>query len=489
MTSDPNDGGRPAPSPEPSEPAVGGDVPGRSRAPLDPARLPPLDVAPPARPVPIREPPSRPPLAVPLAPTAPRPPGGPFRPGPRRADDRRIAAAAIVLAAVFLLTAIASAVLTGMGVALISPWLPLHLALAGGASTAIAGVMPFFVSALAAGAPAPRLLRGGAVGMVALGAALVAVRGIVPTATWAPVAGGCLYLGGIATVAWAVQLSGRAGLMVRRPVVTVGYVLALVNVGVGGLLGTLSVAGWLPVLQAWDRLKPAHAWANLVGFVSLVIVATLLHFLPTVLGGRIVPRRSAVLAVMGIAVGTPLVVLGLIADLGPVAGGGALVVVIGAAAVALETGRVIRDRGRWTSDAGWHRFASLGLVAGVAWFLGGIGMSAWLVLSAGASAGAWSTALVGAPLVIGWVLQVLMASWTHLVPSIGPGGPVQHALQRKVLGRLATPRLLLLNGGCALMAAAWPAGVGSLVGIGGALVAAAVLATVGLTARALRVRD
>jgi hypothetical protein len=47
---------------------------------------------------------------------------------------------------------------------------PLHLALAGGATTAIAGVMPYFTSAFAAAPPTDRWLRMAAVGAVALGA-------------------------------------------------------------------------------------------------------------------------------------------------------------------------------------------------------------------------------------------------------------------------------------------------------------------------------
>ena len=229
---------------------------------------------------------------------------------------------AVAVAAGYLVAALLAALASGLGASVVSPWLPLHLALAGGASTAIAGVMPFFVAALAAGAPAPSRLRKAAVGFVAVGAALVAVRGIAPGEAWAwaPVVGGWLYLTGILWLALAVRASGRKGLMVRRPIVSLGYTLALVNVAIGGVLGTLFVAGWTPILERWAQLRPAHAWTNVIGFVSLVIVATLLHFLPTVLGGRIVPRRSAALAVLGIAMGTPVVVVGLLAGLR--AGGG-----------------------------------------------------------------------------------------------------------------------------------------------------------------------
>ena len=437
--------------------------------------------------VPRREPPTRPPLAVPLALTAPRPVvGARTRSGPRRADDRRIAAVAVVAAAGFLVAAMAAALASGLGAAVLSPWLPLHLALAGGASTAIAGVMPFFVAALAAGEPAPSRLRKAAVGFVAVGAVLVAVRGIAPDAGWVAAVGGWLYLTGILWLALAVRASGRRGLMIRRPIVSLGYTLAIANVAVGGVLGTLFVAGWTPILERWAQLRPAHAWTNLIGFVSLVIVATLLHFLPTVLGGRIVPRRSATLAVLGIAMGTPVVVLGLILGLAPVAGGGASLVVVGALATALEAVRVVRGRGRWTTDPGWHRFASVGLLAGVAWFVLGVLGATLLLLAHGTTAEAWSTPLLGAPLAIGWIAQVLMASWTHLLPSIGPGGPVQHARQRVVLGRVATVRLIGLNGGAALLAVAWPMGLAWAVIAGASLAGAAVLVTVALTVQALR---
>src|SRR4051812_39934913 len=110
----------------------------------------------------------------------------PFRPGPRRADDRRVAVASVIVAAAFLALAALTAVarpLLGPGV---SPWLPLHLALAGGATTAIAGVMPFFVAALAAGHPAGVRVRSSAVALVAGGALLVAIRGVVPSLGWLP---------------------------------------------------------------------------------------------------------------------------------------------------------------------------------------------------------------------------------------------------------------------------------------------------------------
>ena len=109
-----------------------------------------------------------------------------------------------------------------------------------------------------------------------------------------------------------------------------------------------------------------------------------------------------------------------------------------------------------------------GLVAGVAWYVIGIALATGRLaaFAIGAAPDGWSTPLVAAPLAVGWVVQVLIASWTHLLPSIGPGDPPAHARQRTVLGRWAVPRLAALNLGTALLAIGWPTGAAQLGGAG-----------------------
>lgn len=397
--------------------------------------------------------------------------------------------AAVVIGAVYLVAAAGAALALATGAPGVpsTAWLPLHLALAGGASTAIAGVMPFFVAALSAGRPAPARLRAGAVALVAVGAGLVATHGLATALSWpVPVAaiGGVAYLGGMALTALSVRGSGRGGLMARRPIVTAGYLLALANVGIGATLGTLMVAGWPPVLNDLVAVRSAHAWTNLVGFVSLVILATLLHFLPTVLGTRIVPRRTAAVAVLGVAIGSPLVVVGDVSGFAWIAAVGAAVTLIGAGGLVAEARAVRAARGHWTTDAGWHLLASGGLLAGVAWFAVGAAVATGIVVAHAAGlpgvAAAWDSRFVLGPLVIGWAVQVLVASWTHLLPSIGPGGPVEHAVQRVILGRAAAPRLGALNLGAALVAVGWPLGLGAVVAVGAALAGASVVASAAL---------
>jgi len=346
--------------------------------------------------------------------------------------------------------------------------------------------MPFFSAALVAAPPASARVRVGAVVLVAAGASLVATRAFVP-ATALPPAGGMTFLAGVILLGWATFAPLRRALGPSRPLVAVAYGAALADVLLGATLATAFVGGWVPILERWSVLKPVHAWLNLLGFVSLVIAGTLLHLLPTVLGTRIATRASAAVAVAGLVLGAPLVALGFAIAGGPgpaaslVAGVGAFAAVVGAVALAWHAVEVVRSRGRWSTDPGWHRLTSWGLVAAVGWFAAAVGLAAGRILVLGACAGRLADRGRRPPLAVGWVLQALVAAWSHLLPSIGPGGPPEHARQRRLLGRASWARLGAVNLGTALLAVGsrprtarsssparrWPPSAGDLTRPGG----------------------
>jgi len=392
----------------------------------------------------------------------------------RRGDDRRVtfgglatAAALLGLAAVVSVTAAAGSRTT---------WLAIHLALAGAAGTAVAAVLPFFTAALGRVAPARPAARIAAVGLVA-GGALAVSGGVAAGVTVLAVAGGTAYLGGVALVAATAFLPLRASLGIGLRIVPLAYAAALGCVFAGAMLGTAMVAGWQPVLTDWPVLKPAHAWLNVFGFLSVVIAATLVHLAPTVAGTRIRPRRSASVALAGLAVGAPVVAIGFASLSDGLTRLGALLELAGAVALVVHGIGVQRDRGRWTSDAEWHRFTSLSLLAGPAWFLFAVALATEPILRLGADPAAWSIDRLAAPLAVGWVGQVLIGSWTHLVPAIGPGDQAVHARQRRLLGGGATARLLAWNGGLALVVLGGPAGLPAASAIGAAVVGAGFVAT------------
>jgi hypothetical protein len=365
-------------------------------------------------------------------------------------------------------------------------WLPLHLALAGGATTAIAGVMPFFAAAFAAAPPSDARLRLAAVAAVAAGAFGVSV-GVVTSQPDLAAGGGIAFIAGVGATGLATIRPLSRALGPSRGLITQGYVVALGEVAVGATLATLFVAGWAPILAAWAQIKPAHAWLNLVGFVSLVVATTLLHFFPTVVGARITVRPSARVTVVGLAAGAPLVALGFALGADGVARTGAVVTIGGALGLAVNAARTWGTRARWTTDPGWHRFAIGSLVAAIAWFVVGIGIAAGRVLDAGASPAAFSIETIGAPLVGGWVGLAILGSATHLLPAVGPGDPAAHGRQRRLLGKLAGTRLAVANGGVAGLAIGWPLHADALVVGGATLLAIGLGTTAALLVRAIAI--
>jgi nitrite reductase (NO-forming) len=400
-----------------------------------------------------------------------------------RAHDRVIAASSIALAVGFLVAALLAlllpeAVRHGL-------WLSIHLALAGAATTAVAGVMPFFVAAFAAAPPADPRLRALAVGATAAGA-LGIVVGVVGGQSVLSTLGGLLFVVAIALIGLATLRPIGAGLGPARGLVTRSYLLALVAVGTGASLATLLLAGWAPVASSWPHLKPAHAWLNLFGFASLVIATTLLHFFPTVVGTRIPNHRSGRIAVGGLAAGSWLTAAGYAFSIDLVAGLGGVVAMLGGLALGWYLARVWRARGRWTTDHAWHQFAIWGLVSSAFWLLVGLAIAGTRAVRFGADPAGWSMADVVAPLVGGWVTLALLASATHLLPAVGPGDLAAHARQRQVLGRLAVPRLLALDLGVALLTVGQLTGWSVALPVGLGLLGLGVAATAALLGSAVR---
>jgi len=400
------------------------------------------------------------------------------RPSMARATDRRITVVGIAIAAGFLAAALAA-------MALPTPvrhglWLPVHLGFAGAAGTAIASVLPFFVAALSVVRPLGRKVRVPAIALIAVGA-LTASLGVVGSAEWLAVSGAACYVIGLGAVSVAAFWPLRSGAARRRRMILAAYGAAIVMVAVSvGMAGTM-LAGYPPFVDRWGLLKPAHAWLNVFGFLSVIVAATLVHLGPTVAGARIVPRRSAVLALTGLVGGAPLVALGFVFGNDLAARIGALVEVSGALGLVIHAFVVHRDRGHWTTDPDWHRVASRSLLIAPVWLLVAVVVAAGRVLADGALPAAWSLDGIAAPLALGWVAQVLIAAWTQLLPAIGPGDMAAHARQRARLGTAGSGRLVALNLGVAAIAfgdaTSWTPmiGIGLFLSGGGLVAALAIL--------------
>lgn len=404
----------------------------------------------------------------------------PARRGPDRSTDRRVTLAGVGAAVTFLVLAAGSLALPAE--ARLSLWLPVHLALAGAAGTAIAAMLPFFVAALVVGPPAPAALRIASLLLVA-GGAVFGVAGRVgtgPTTSTIAAAGATSYLLGMALVGLAAALPLRAATGPRRPVTEAAYAIGLADVLVGVAIVALYLAGDPGAAAAWVGLRVAHGWLNLLGFVTLVIAGTLIHFAPTVMGSRIRRRRAGTLAVGLLAIAAPAVATGYAVGSSTLALAGAAAAVTGAGALGLHGVHAHRDRAGWTSDLPWHRFTGGSLLVAPAWLVVATLVAAAGIAAHGTDPPGWRLDWLVGPLVLGFVVQVLLGSVTHLLPAIGPGTPQAHAVQRRLLGTSAAVRLLGWNLGVGIVTAGQVVAIPLVTLAGWAIVLVSGLATVAL---------
>lgn len=417
-------------------------------------------------------------LAIgPMPERAPAPPASP------RVSERAILRLGIALTATFLAASIASGLLPAGG---LHGWVATHLALAGAATVAIGTFMPHFGVTLAGTRPEPWWLRLAGVLTLALGMATVALGRPLAGAGVAG-AGGLLVLCGIVLTAWTTYAPMRFGLARRHPIVQLAYGAALANLAVGASLAVLFLFGWRPVTGAWVALKPAHAWLNVFGFVSLTVAGTLVYLYPTMLGARIRPQLAMAAAVVGLLAGPPLAALGYATVLQPLALVGGALVLAGAMGLLAYGVDTWRRRGRWTSDFAWHAVPTYHGLAAAAWFVVAAAWAAARPWLEGVEVPGWTLGLLALPLIGGWAAQVLVAAWSYLLPAVGPGDAASRARQRAILGRAGQARVGAWNAGLVLLVPGMATLAWWLIVPGVLLFGVAALASLVLLARALLV--
>ena len=411
----------------------------------------------------------------------------PARRGPDRRVDRRLTYLGLAVAIAFLVAAIASLLLPPA--ARLGAWLPLHLAMAGGAGTAIAAMVPFFTAALAVGSPASPVLRGGSIGLVAIGGTLAAV-GRAGGAPAVAALGAWLDVVGFAGVGLATALPLLRAGGPRRPVTEAAYLVAIANVLAGVTIAGLFLGGMPEVSAHWGALKPAHGWLNVFGFACLVIAGTLVHFAPTVAGSRIRRRASGVVAVAGLAAGAPVVALGYATGVAILGQLGAMAALAGAVAMVAHGLEAHRDRAGWTTERAWHAITAGPLLVAPVWLVVAVGTAAAGIVVHGVDPAGWNVAQLLAPLVLGFVGQVFVGALSFLVPAVSPGPPDRHARQRRRLGRITEARLVTLNAGVGLLTlSGFGVGGDAFLASGLALALGSIAATLVLLAGALAERE
>jgi hypothetical protein len=398
-----------------------------------------------------------------------------------RLTERHVLALGLGVAGLFVIAAgIAAATTTVTGGSL---WASLHLALVGAATVAIGTFMPHFAVTLAGTRPAPASERLTAILLLAIGAVGVVAGMSVLGPGWT-LAGAVLALAGLGLTARHTVAPTRDPLARRHPIALLAYGLALAELAAAMAIGAAAAIGIPAVTAAWAALRPAHAWLSLFGAVSLTIFTTLVYLAPTVLGARLRPSLPLVVGLAGVATGPLLTAAGFALDLRPLVAAGMAVTLVGAVGQVAYVLDQYRRRGPFTTEHDWRRVVIWHLVAGTAWFAAACAVALAGVVGGGPVAG-WSIGVLAVPMVAGWLLQELVGSWTHLVPSVTPGSPNDHAAQRRALAFASRSRLLAWNAGIGLAWAGLAFDVGPATAAGATLVGGAVAVSVFTLARSL----
>ncbi len=342
-------------------------------------------------------------------------------------------------------------------------WLPLHLALAGGVTAAISGAMQNFVLALTATPPPSGGLVLTQLASITVGAAMIALGRPLGHGTWVAVGGG-VFLLGVALLGAVVVRARRRSLHKRHPISIAMYGAAILAMLVGGtfgaIVGSVALGG-----ETWLGLRQAHMTLNLLGWVSLTIVGTLVTFLPTVLRIRMPSWHGW--ATVGLLVGgLAAIATGLATRLAWLAGIGGVAYAAGALGVLWLVAKVLRTPRTWPVPV-----AAKHLLSAVAWFVvGSIALAVALARGLDGFAAFRSPYL--AIFAVGWAIQTLLGAWLYLLPMGRPGHPDDRRRQLAAIELGGAVQLVALNAGVLLLVlagAGWVSGAAGAVGAGLAL--------------------
>lgn len=379
----------------------------------------------------------------------------------------------------WLLAALAAAVLHA---SLPAPrWLLIHLLLLGAVSHSILVWSRYFADALLHLPVRPvdrerqssrlALLNGGAV-VVVVG--VLAAQWVITAVGATAIAGAAVWHGTVLFLQLRRALKARFAMTVRY------YVVAAALLPVGALLGTIITAGGGSSDD--ERLVLAHVAVNVLGWLGLTVLGTLVTLWPTMLRTRVVPgaERAATTALPVLAGAVVVVVAATLAGSLPGAAGGLALYLGGVGVLAVPFVRCARAKPP-------SSFATWSVLAGLVWLVGTLA----LLTVAVATASGWEQAhdrltLVTPALAVGFAAQVLYGAMSYLMPVVLRGGPSAVRAATAVLERGAPLRLTLANLGLLVAVLPVPPAVQTLAGLLVVAGFAAFLPLVALAAKASR---
>ena len=319
-----------------------------------------------------------------------------------------------------------------------SRWLMVHLVALGGFTHSIMVWSVHFTNALLK-TPEVESRRVQNIRLILLQLGMLAVFIGVPTAMWwltivgaAIISGVILWHAAMLAYRLRIALPGRFRISVRY------YIVAAAFLPVGALFGVLLARG-LP--GDWHgRLLVAHTMINLLGWVGLAILGTLVTLWPTMLRTKMADgaERSSTRALPVLASGLTVVVISPLLDL-------AWLGVVGVGLYLIGTGFVYRPIIQAARTKPPHSFPTLSASAALIWLPIALVTLAVKILTDGWVALAQSYGVVTVMFLVGFALQMLFGALSHLVPVVIGGGPRPLKAGIAEINRLGTWRVVTAN--------------------------------------------
>ncbi|MFC4754574.1 multicopper oxidase domain-containing protein [Dietzia aurantiaca] len=220
-----------------------------------------------------------------------------------------------------------------------------------------------------------------------------------------------------------------------RPIVKY-YAIAAAFLPAGAVAGAFMGVG---VPAEWSvRLHAFHLAVNVLGFVGITVLTTLVTFWATVLRAPMAEGQDTA-ATQSLVVLSVSVVAVAAASLA-----GAWIVT--AAAMVVYLGAILWHLyylARMASRTPPREFASMSIGCGLIWFPVAVGWAALLV----AADRVEDLGAVTAPLLAGAAAQILFGAMSFLMPTVMRGGPAAVRAGMIEMNRLAVFRLVLVNAG------------------------------------------
>ncbi len=357
-------------------------------------------------------------------------------------------------------------------------WLLIHLLLLGAVTHSILVWSQHFTDALLHNAPTAAAYRNRSARLLLVNGGAAAVLFAVPTDRWvvAAVGASSVALGvGWHAVSLVAQLRHALG---SRFAVTVRYYVASAALlPLGALFGVLMVRG---MSEQWHvRIMLAHVMVNVLGWMGLTVLGTVVTLWPTMLRTRIAEgaeeaaRRALPLLLAGLLVG----VAGCLADLRALTGLGLLG--YAAALVLLARPFVTAARAKPPMHfATWSVAAAVGWLATLVTILGAVVLVVPSWMDAHELADAITPGLAA-----GFGAQVLLGAMSYLVPVVVGRGPAGARAANVEMDRGGALRVAIVNVGTAVFLLPAPSPVRVVVS---AVVLVAFAAFLPLMFRAMR---